>query len=440
MSESSLRHMRLLPVVIMLGVFAGVGYYIFSPSVTTLRFTTGSDLGLYSQLGRDLKKLIEQEHDDIKIQVLSSSGSGENITRIDQGHADLAMVQNDAIGGREVKSVASIYPEVLHLVCRADSEINNLEDLSGKKINVGSSGSGTEQIAAALLEFIEHEGKEEDVYQLTFSESLDALESGRIDAAFFLTGLGAEIIPEALSRGDIKLASISITTADQDNARRPIQLAEEFGNGFRVHYPHVYPATIPIMTYDGFPRMPVPAVSVDAVLVCNEQLNEGIVNRITKTLFEKRAVLSQMNSAFSHLDEEKAQLKLQFPLHEGAESFYRRSEPGFLVENAEAMGFVLTIMLLAWSVFVWLQKVYSQKKKNRIDRFYKRIDEVNQKLTDITTMEMCVECQDLLNRIRSEASKELVDERIAADDAFLIYQNMLNGSQDALGRIRSRFQ
>lgn len=440
MGESTLRVLRVLPVALMFVVLGVVVYYLFSPAITTLRFSTGSDLGLYNQLGQDLKTLIEEEHDDIKIEILSSSGSGENVSRIDEQMADLAMVQNDATGGKQVKSVAAIYPEVLHLICRADAQIENLEDLSEKKINVGSRGSGTEQIASALLEFIEYKGDEGHVSHLGFSESLGALGSGSIDAAFFLTGLGAEIIPEALSRGEMKLASISISPSSGGSSQRAIQLAEDFGNGFRVHYPHVHPATIPIMAYDGVPRQPVPAVSVDAVLVCNEKLSDDIVNRITKTLFEKRAVLSQMNSAFSHLDEEKAQLQLQFPLHEGAESFYRRSEPGFLVENAEAMGFVLTIMLLAWSVFVWLQKIYSQKKKNRIDRFYKRIDQVNQKLTGITTMKMCVECQDLLNQIRSEASKELVDERIAADDAFLIYQNMLNGSQNALGRIRSRFQ
>ncbi|MCH2119050.1 MAG: hypothetical protein MK161_15265, partial [Pirellulales bacterium] len=119
---------------------------------------------------------------------------------------------------------------------------------------------------------------------------------------------------------------------------------------------------------------------------------------------------------------------------------YRRREPGFLVENAEAMGFVLTLLLLLWSMVVWGQKFYAQNRKNRIDKYYKEVTLVTEKLNEIQDIKACAVLELKLDEIRHRASVELVEEKLAADNAYLIYQNMLNGCQDALARAHSRLE
>ena len=288
-------------------------------------------------MAKEIKASLEEKHPDIRVMLLKSADSSENAFRMDHGEADLAFVQNDARGGRMVQSVASLYQEVLHLVCRDESQIRSLADLQGKTIGIGAIGSGPESISRAFLDFSGVASEGEMIRQISFSKALDQLEDGTLDAGSFLAWLGAAVVPEAWKRGAISLTAVAMKTGNDGESQ---EIANAFSDGCRVHYPDIQPATIPMMAYGGRPRSPIPTVSVTTVLVCNETVDSDIIERVTQSLLEQRAVLSGKNSAFTSLDEASAQSGLQFPLHEGAEQFYRRNDPGFLASNAEAMGFV----------------------------------------------------------------------------------------------------
>ncbi len=218
----------------------------------------------------------------------------------------------------------------------------------------------------------------------------------------------------------------------------PEDIARTLTDGFRVHYPHAVPQTIPLLAYDGRPSRPVPSMSVQAVLVCRKDVNVEIIERIAQTLFEQRAVLSQKESAFTHLDEHAAQVGLQFPLHEGAENFFRRKEPGFLNQHAETMGFILTLGLLVWSLAGWARRWYVQRRKNRVDIYYKAIDEVTDGVRDATRLEELENLESEMIQIDRRAADELIQEQLAADESYIIYQNMLNACRSMLQRTREQ--
>ncbi len=265
---------------------------------------------------------------------------------------------------------------------------------------------------------------------------MEQLGAGKINAAFFLTGLGSSTIRKAMANPDLTLSSIQI----REDGAEVEAIAKQFTDGFHVRCPHVRPEVIPQMAYQGRPVTQVPSLSVQAVLVCKKDVDEDIIGRITRTLFTQRAALSQKETIFSHLDESKAQAELQFPLHEGAENFYRRKEPGFFAENAEVMGFILTLALLGWSGADWLRNWYSQRQKNRIDTYYQAVDDVICRLHNGTDLEEIDELEVELLKIRQRASDELVHEKLAADESYIIYQNMLNGCQSMLVRMRQKIQ
>ena len=437
MSERTINILRLLPVIAALLLLITIWWFFFPPRSHVLRFSTGSELGLYHSLAKEMKNVIEAQHSDISIELMSSAGSNENIERLDSGEVELAMVQNDARGGIAVRSIAGLYPEVLHLVCRKDAGIQSLSDLEGKSIGIGAIGSGTEQFASELLSFVGVSPQSDQIHRMKFSEAITQLQTGKLDAGFFLVGVGAAVIPEAWKKGQLFLVPLTVDSVD---SMPPEEAAHAFTDGFRIHYPYVSPTTVPMMAYNGRPKRPVPAMSVKAVFVCRDGVGSDIISRITRTLFEQRAVLSQKESALSNLDEQASQEHLQFPIHEGAEYFYRRREPGFLAEHAEAMGFVLTAIIIGWSVVTWGQRYYAQHRKNRIDKFYKEVNVVTRKLNSITDLLGVNQLEVHLNDIRQRASTELVEEKLAADNAYLIYQNMLNGCQEALVRVRVRLE
>jgi len=426
----------IVPVALALIVGAFIWYFLRAPDRTVLFFATGSKGGLYHRLAKQMKIVIETDHPDIRIELKPSAGSNENIKALDTGKVHLALVQNDGVGGKNIRSLAGIYPEVLHLISRTNANIRTLRNLSGKRIGIGAPGSGTAQITTSLLAFSSVSLDDNQTIDSSFSVAMEQLKAGEIDAAFFLTGLGSPTIQDALTNPTLTLSNVQI----REEGAGADTIAKQFTDGFRVHYPHVAARVIPQMAYQGRPVTPVPSLSVQAVLACKKDVDEDIIGRITRTLFTQRAVLSQNESAFSYLDESKARVGLQFPLHEGAENFYQRKEPGFFAENAEVMGFLLTLVLLGWSGADWIRNWYLQRQKNRIDTYYKAVDDIIHRLHDGTDLEEIDELERELLKIRQRASDELVHEKLAADESYIIYQNMLNGCQAMLVRMREKIQ
>ena len=81
-----------------------------------------------------------------------------------------------------------------------------------------------------------------------------------------------------------------------------------------------------------------------------------------------------------------------------------------------------------------------QRQKNRIDTYYEAVDDVIRRLHDGTDLEEIDELEIELLKIRQRASDELVHEKLAADESFIIYQNMLNGCHGMLVRMRENIQ
>jgi hypothetical protein len=104
------------------------------------------------------------------------------------------------------------------------------------------------------------------------------------------------------------------------------------------------------------------------------------------------------------------------------------------------MGFILTLILILWSVLVWAQRWFLQSRKNRIDAYYEAIDEVINRLNDGTNLEEINELENTLLEIRQRVADELVKEKLAADESFIICQNMLNGCQQLLAQKKQEKQ
>ena len=432
MSHVKRTTLRLTAVVGVILILAGTGWLVFQPRRTILIFSTGSVNGLYHRLALQLKAAIESECPDLTIQLENSYGSNENLQRLDQRRCDLALVQNDGIGGDGVRSIAALYPEVLHFICRRDAAIGSLQDLSEHRTNIGASGSGTYQLTQSLLEFAGVEIAETLRSKYSFDTAKVRLENGDLDAGFFLVGIGSSVVTELLTTDAMRLLPIS---AGADSTAEPGM----FVQGFRVHYPNVTADSIPMMAYRGHPAMPVPTLSVQAVLVCQNDLPSDVIRRVARTLFERRAVLARNEPTFSLLDERSATRGLQFPLHRGADAFYRRQEPSFLSEHAEAMGFIVTLLLVLWSGLGWMRSWVLQRRKNYIDTFYNEISEFLRRLPEISDISEFNELANDLRLLDRRAAEELVKERLDSNDSYLIYQNMSDMCRDAINESRQAF-
>jgi len=411
-------------------------HYWFGPGKTTLTFATGQRGGLYHELGQAIADEVQQAHPHLHIQLVETTGSLDNANRLQKQTAHLALLQNDTQAGAHVRSLTAIHPELLHFLCHHKAGIQSIRDLAGKTVALGPKGSGSEKFTREFLRFAGFSKSQLRLVNLPLDEATQQLMTGKVDALLFLTGLGNDACQRALQSGQVHLTPLAPLTASSDTRFG----AQILADGFRVHYPHASPHTIPLLAYPSQPAQPIGTVGVKAVLACHTDLPDEIAETLTRTLYEHRAALSQKHSAFSSLDEQSSTAHLQFPLHPGAEKFFRRTDPGFFAKHVEMMGFILTLILILWSVLVWAQRWFLQSRKNRIDAYYEAIDEVINRLNDGTNLEEINELENTLLEIRQRAADELVKEKLAADESFIIYQNMLNGCQQLLAQKKQEKQ
>jgi len=301
--------------VLLLGIFAQAQEFV--------TIGTGSTTGVYFPIGTGIAKLINDANIGIRANARSTGGSVFNINALGTGELQMALAQNDiayyayngtglpAFDGKPVKSLramAALYPEVVHVIARADSGINKIGDLKGKKVVVGDVGSGTEANARQILE----------AYKLNFddlgqtirvsaSQGVALLQDGKADAMFYTVGLGASAIQQAAQT--IKLRII------------PVDFAEI--KAIAQKYPFYTSFNIPGGTYKGI-DVTTPTVAVLSILLTSESLNTDTVYKIMKATFDNEANFKKIHPNLErYFSPQKAVKNLPVPLHPGAEKYWK---------------------------------------------------------------------------------------------------------------------
>lgn len=423
--------------VVAMGFASAAGWWATTQGsrYQTITLSTGSELGVYYRVGQEIGDAFENRHPMVRCEIAKSQGSRDNVVRLQDGLADVAVLQNDAVAGEDIRSLAMLYTEVLHLVCRRSQGIECLNDLVEQRTNLGSSSGGTYSLVKELLHFSRVEIPIDNQREMDFAAAGDGLRSKEIDAAFFLVGVGAEIIQELVANPEFELVPIQIRAFD---GTETFVSNRAFINGFQTQYPHATHAEIPLMSYEGSPTAPMPSVGMGAVLACRESWDESLAKELVQTVFAHRAVLGRKISLLSGLNEQSSQTHLQFPLHRGAEAYYRRNEPGFLAENAESIGVLITVALLIASGLHAIKKWIDQKRKNRVDVYYGRVQGILNSIRQPGFVLFDDACEKL-NEIESIACEELISEQLDADHSYVILQNMIGRCRNEVERSQREF-
>jgi len=253
--------------------------------------------------------------------VKSSRGSISNVRGVSSGQYDAALVQSDvadwAYTGTGIfehsaplsnlRAIAGLYPEAVHLVVAEGSAIGSLADLRGKRVSIDRVGSGTRVDALSILRAF---GLDEGDFALVEEEpaaAVDLMAAGRLDAFFLIAGTPAAAVTELIERGIGRL--VPITGPEVDTLRA--------GNRFFVGH------LIAAGTYPGVGR--VATLSLKSLLVTSEDQDEALIHDITAALWRSgnRQVLDAGHPKSREIRLESALDGVSIPFHPGAERFYR---------------------------------------------------------------------------------------------------------------------
>jgi TRAP transporter TAXI family solute receptor len=249
---------------------------------------------------------------------VSTNASVANVNAIDAGQLDAGLAgaqsvtqgyngEGKFVGNKRqnIRVIANLYPEDMHLVLPKGQKLGSLKDLNGKRVGVAAAGSGT-QVSVRMI--LKHYGIKADEQELGLSQSSQRLADGQLDAFFYAGGTPfAALIQLGATKG-FELYKFS---ADERKAINGI-------------IPYYVESMIPAGTYETI-TYDVPTVAVNGQLITSAGQPAELIYDITKALWNKntRKLLDKGHSKGKAIRQETALKGVLIPVHPGAEKYYK---------------------------------------------------------------------------------------------------------------------
>jgi TRAP transporter TAXI family solute receptor len=287
---------------------------------------TGGEGGVYYPVGQAICKLLNagRPAHGLRCSARTSAGSYYNIEALRRGEVEYAIVQSDwqnyavrGAGGPQpvapfptLRAIMSLHPEVLTVVVRQDAKIRSLQDLQGKRVNLGLPGSGQRESIRLVFETTG-----QDVERLVIAtqyppeEQAQALCEGSVDALVYLAGFPNASIRAALERCQTAILPIAGDIVDR----------------FVRQNPYYSAATIPANAYPN-QRRAVRSVGLLATLVTTTRENDDSVYQMVKAIYDGFDGFRAAQPALTGLDKAATtSAGLTAARHRGVERYLRES-------------------------------------------------------------------------------------------------------------------
>ena len=286
-----------------------------------LKINSGGTGGVYFPLSSRLAKVLNDDAKTMKgASAVTSGASVANEKAIRNGDTQAAMIQNDiaAYGyqgkymfeepDEHIRGVAALYPETIQFVVRADSDINTIKDLDGKKVAIGAPGSGT---AVAAEQVLKAANVWEDVTPVRqdFSKAAQSLRLGQVDLAILVGGLPTPAVSEVATQKPVRLMEIPDST---------LNTLQESG------YPYYVRVNAPADTYKGMEEK-TKTIAVKAILVARDSVPDAAIKEMVSLLYkdENLKTLRAVHKKAENIALDTALNGMSIPLHPGAAQYYK---------------------------------------------------------------------------------------------------------------------
>lgn len=282
---------------------------------------TGGQSGVYYPLGVALSQIYGKHISNVKATAQATKASAENMNLLQAERGELAFALadtvSDAWNGNEeagfskkldkLRGLSATYNNYIQIVASADSGVESIEDLKGKRISVGAARSGTELNARAVFKAA---GLSYDdfskVEYLPFGESVELMKNRQLDATLQSAGLGVSSIRDLATSIDIVIVPIAE------------EVIENIGDAAYL------PATIPAGTYDGQDD-DTPTAAVPNFLITHKNVSDDLAYEMTKALYENLEGLQSAHNAAKAIDIKNNAAGMPVPIHPGAERYYKEA-------------------------------------------------------------------------------------------------------------------
>lgn len=280
-----------------------------------LRIGTASLGGNYFPMGAAIGALIGQKVPGYKATAQATGGSSFNMTALEKKELELAISQGTAVAAAvkakktpHVRTIANYNATPQHILVRKSANINSIQDLKGKKLEMIAAGDGVEVSSKKVLAALGIKWEEiKPEYSGNRVQAASRLKTGQVDAIIDGTGIGSAWLVDVIGDG----SKFKLITLTDDEITKIAKQNFEFSR-----------VTIPAKSYKGQDAA-ITTVGNWTVIVTRADLSEKLVYDITKAVLENQKFLKERHAYFTDLKATNMQNAIIAPLHPGAAKYYK---------------------------------------------------------------------------------------------------------------------
>jgi len=379
-------------------IYIALAYRFLLPTPPdTFVMSTGTERGAYAIFGERYRQILAR--DKIRLSVLTSSGSVENLRRLNDKslQVDAGFVQDGTGSPSEAKNLVSlgaICYSPLWVFYRSPETLDDLSRLKGKKIATGPEGSGVRKFAVSLLRASNAADPPTLLLDLSSAAANKALLEGTVDAVMIFGTEDNNLVRELLYAPEIKLMNF--------------RQAEAYTRLFPALSHVILPAGI-LNLSQKMPPQDIHLLASTTNLIVRKSLHPALIYLLLEAAVEIHGNAGWVNKR----GEFPSPKEVDFPSSNYAERFYKSGRP-FLLDYLPfwVATFVdRTILILVPAAFVlfplirsipWL---YSWRNRRKFYRWYGELKNLESEVVENLESEKMPVYHGRLDQIEASINK-----------------------------------
>jgi TRAP-type uncharacterized transport system substrate-binding protein len=387
-----------IPVLLLILIVFWIAHHFVQPMPSnTIVMTTGVGGRTYAALGERYKQILSRSH--VRLELRHSTGSVENFRRLkDKSLAiDVGFVQSGTSSSADAPnllSLGSISYNPLWVFYRSTETLDDFSQLKGKRIAIGTEGSGARKFSLDLLKTSEAADPPAVLFDLADAAAIKALKEGQIDVIITIGTADNIFVQELLYTQNVKLMSLSQAEA----------------------YTRLFPALSHVILPKGIvnPGKRLPSLDIHLVAPTTNLIVRETMHPTLMYLLLDAAVEIHGGPGWVYKAGEFPSPKIQdFPLSDQAERFYKTGRP-FLLNYLPfwfAVFFdriikilipVAVVLLPLVRIIPWL---YSWRNRSKLYRWYGELKYLELEVSEHPQPEGIAEYHAKLNQIETSVNK-----------------------------------
>lgn len=296
-----------------------------APQIVNINVATATTGGAYYPIGNAIAQLWNEKVPGVKASAQATNGTPHNIQLLAKKDAEAAIGQSGVVyqavngvgaykdQGKQTffSAMTHLYPNVMQWVVRRELPAKSLAELKGRRIVPGPQNSATELNSREMLDVVGLDYRTKGDLKadyLDYSQAAEQLKNKQTEVIMIAGGVPTAAVLDVMTTGEGKLLS----------------LPDDYIPKLTAKYPWYFPITIPAGSYRG-QEADVRTVAVANMLIVRNDLPEGLVHDLVRTMYDNAGSLAQSHAAMKafQLEDGLKGISGIVDLHPGAAKFFR---------------------------------------------------------------------------------------------------------------------